>query len=87
MVSLLTVRVILPQVGGVALGTHVIPVLSYPCPVQYIVGRNAFLLVDMKPALATLTGRAGVPANRKALVPAPGKFNEVLLQWSDSKNI
>jgi len=82
-----SIGVVLSQVGGVALGTHVVPVLGYPCPVQYIFGRDPLILVDVKPPLAALAGRTSIPADGEALVPSPGEFNQVLLQGSDTKHI
>jgi len=86
-VSLLTIGVVFPQVGGVALGTHVVPVLGDMGPVKDIIGRNMLILVDMIPALSAHPGRTGVPADGEALVPSPGECNKVLLQGPDSKNI
>jgi hypothetical protein len=87
MVGLFTVGIVFSQVGGVALGTHVIPVLRDPGPVKYIIRRNAFVLINMKPALPSFTGGTGIPTQGKALVPSPWKGNQVLLQWPYAKHI
>ncbi len=86
-ISFFVVGIVFSQVGGVAFGTHVIPVLSNPGPVQYIPGRNGFILVNMEPALPSICCQTRIPAQRKALVPATWEFNEVLLQRPYSKHI
>jgi hypothetical protein len=75
------------QVGGVAFGTHVIPVLGNPGPVKHIIGRDPFIPVNVEPKLSALLGRAGIPAYGQALVPSSWKFYQVLLQGPHPKHI
>jgi hypothetical protein len=79
--------VLFPDIGGMAFRAHIIPVLSYMRPVQHILRGNAFLVVNMEPALSALLCRTCIPAEGQHLVSPSRELNKVLLQRPDAKNI
>ena len=79
--------VVLLQIGGVAIGTLVIPGLVAPGPVQRVVGLEVLAGIEMEPALAALLFRAAVPGNAERLIPPPGESDKVLLQRIDPEGV
>ncbi len=79
--------VVLVDVGRVALGAHVVPVLVRPGPVQDVVVGDVLVRIQVKPALAALVLRAGVPADVERLHAAVGKGDQVLLQRVDAEGV
>ena len=73
------------KIGRVALGAHVIPVLLQARPVQFVIRRNVLVGVLMKPALTAFGLRPRVPGKRERLQTPTGEFDQVLLQWLDTK--
>ena len=73
------------QIGRMAFCTHVIPVLQGPCPVQCMCMVDFFILIKMEPALSTGIYGACIPRNAQCLQSSVRKFNQVLLQWCDTK--
>ena len=63
--------VIFLKIRGVALGTHVVPVLLTAGPVKGIVMRDEFVRIQVEPALPAVGAVPGIPGNRQRLnVPA-----------------
>ena len=54
---------------------------------QLIAGADVLFGVQMKPSLAALFLRAGVPGNRKSLNAPIREGNQVLLERMDSKSV
>ena len=79
--------VALVQVGRVALGAHVVPVLLDPGPVQRIVRPDALVRVQVEPALAAVGFRACIPAQAQHLVAAARELDQVLLQRIDPEGV
>ena len=74
--------VVFLQVGRVALGTHVIPVLISPGPMQRIVRVDALLRIQVKPTFVV-----DIPGDRQCLDSTAVQFDEVLLQRVHAKHI
>jgi len=72
--------VVLAHVGGVAVGTHEVPVLLALRPVQFVGVREVLARVEVEPALAALVLRPRVPRDRQRLHVAAGQLDQVLLQ-------
>ena len=79
--------VVLLQVGGVAVGAHVVPGLVAPGPVQPIAGGQPLVGIEMEPALAALLLRAAVPRDAERLKAPAWHGNQVLLQRIDAERI
>ena len=79
--------VVLPHVGRVTLGTHVIPVLLRARPVERIRVRDPLVRVEMEPALAARLLRPRVPRERESLDAAVRELDQVLLQRLDAEGI
>src|SRR5690606_12065639 len=75
------------QAGGVAVGTHVVPVLRRPGPVKLIPMAHRIIWVQVEPALPAFVGRAAIPSNRQGLQTTDGKFHQVLLQWINAEGV
>ena len=56
--------VVFPQVGGVTIRAHEVPVLRRAGPVQFVVVRDPVLGIEVKPALAAGILRPRVPRDR-----------------------
>ncbi len=74
--------VVLLQIGRVAVGTHVVPVLQRPRPMQHVGVRDRLVGIEVEPA-STL----GVPGQRQALHAAGGKRHEILLQRPNAERV
>src|SRR5664279_5450657 len=86
-VAVLGQIVVLAQIGGVAIGAHVVPRLIVSGPVQRI-GRPQLLAgIEVEPALAALLFAARIPSYDEALETAVGKWNQILLQGVDTEGI
>ena len=70
---------VLLQVGRVALGAHVVPVLVWAGPMERVVGGDFFVRIEVKPPLAAVLRRPAVPRDAQCLAPAVREFDEVLL--------
>jgi hypothetical protein len=73
---------VLTKISGVALRTHQVPVLIPLGPVEWVIRGDSLVWIKVKPPLVLR-----VPAHREALESTAGKFNEVLLQRFDTKDI
>ena len=69
------------------LGTHVIPVLIAPRPVQLIAWSDVLIGIKMEPAHSAIGRRASVPGEWQGLHTTSGKLDEVLLQRSDAEGV
>ncbi len=69
------------EISRVTLGTHVVPVLQAPCPVQFVTGLDVFVRVQVVPALTAVGFGSRVPGKGQCLLAAARKLDEVLLQW------
>src|SRR3990167_5330569 len=69
------------------IGTHGIPVLVTPCPVQRIPWGEALSGVERKPALSAGTGRTRVPGDGQGLQAATRKGHQILLQGTVAKGV
>lgn len=79
--------VVLLQIGGVAVGALVVPVLVDAGPVQVVTGLELLLRVEVEPTLAAFLLRAAVPGNTEGLQAAAGKFDQVLLQRGKAEGV
>ena len=70
------------QVSGMAVGTHTIPVLTSSCPVKPLFMIYRHFSIKVIPCFFL-----GIPSDMKTLFTAIGKFNDVLLEWVNSKCI
>ena len=68
-------------------GAHPVPVLIDPGPVQLVVVGDLLVGVEVKPALAALVLRPGVPSERQRLEAAAGEGDQVLLQRVDAEGV
>ena len=59
--------VVLPHVGRVAVGAHVIPVLLPLRPVQLVARIDPLVRVEVEPALSSLAGRPRIPGDGECL--------------------
>ena len=75
------------KVGGVTFGTHAVPVLVGPGPVKRVAGLDFLIGIKMKPALAALGFRAGVPGDAQALQTPAWKLDQVLLERVDTEGV
>src|SRR5208283_4916864 len=73
--------VILAQIGGVAIGAHVVPGLVAPRPMQRIGARYLLAGIKMEPALALVLLALRIPGQNERLYSTVGKRNQILLQW------
>ena len=71
----------------VALGAHVVPVLTGARPVQLVTVGHVLARVEMKPSLPALGARPRVPGDAERLEAAVGEFDEVLLERRCSERI
>ena len=78
---------VLLQVGRVAPGALVIPVLVDASPVQRIAGPKLPVWIEMIPALAALGRRPRVPGDSQSLEAAVRQGDQILLQRRDAKRI
>src|SRR5262245_34066217 len=79
--------VVLPQVRGVAVRAHEVPVLLTPGPVQLVAVPDVFARVEMEPALPARALRPGVPGNRERLDAPSWQLNQILLQRIDTERV
>src|SRR5664279_5326040 len=79
--------VIFPQIGGMAVGAHVVPRLVSSRPMQRIGGRYLLVGVEVEPALAVVLLAPRIPRHNKALHSTVGEGNQVLLQGRDPERI
>ena len=79
--------VVLPNAGRMAFGAHEVPVLVQPGPVQHVVVPDAFVRIEMKPALAAFVLRPRVPGDRQRLQAPVGEFDQILLQRIDAEGV
>src|SRR5271165_6218023 len=86
-VAVLGKVVILAQVGGVAIGAHVVPVLVAPRPVQRIGTRYLLSGIEMEPALAVVLLAPRIPGHNEGLYSTVGKWDQILLQRRDTERI
>lgn len=78
---------VLFKVGGVAVCALIVPVLIDAGPMQIIAGFEFLIWVEVEPALAALFFRARVPSDAERLQAATREFDQVLLQWSETKGV
>jgi hypothetical protein len=62
------------------IGAHGFPILARLRPVQDVPVVDAFISVNVKPALTTLLDRPGVPCHAERLQLAVRQFDEILLE-------
>src|ERR1019366_5804253 len=79
--------VIVPQIGGMAVGAHVVPRLVSSRPMQRIGVRQLLIGVEVEPALAVVLLAPRIPRHNKALYSTVGEGNQVLLQGRDPERI
>src|SRR5262249_3442195 len=79
--------VVLAKVGGMTLGTHVVPILLRPGPVKLIAEVDLLAGIEMKPALPARGLGARIPGDAEGLQPAIGERDEILLQRIDAKSV
>lgn len=70
----------LDEIGGMALGAHVVPVLVGAGPVQAVAGGRDRVGIQVEPALPASLCGAGVPRNVEGLQSPPIQRQQVLLQ-------
>src|SRR5271166_6734870 len=82
-VAVLGKVVILAQIGGVAIGAHVVPGLVAPRPMQRI--GTCYLLagIEMEPALAVVLLVSRIPSQNESLHSTIRKRDKILLQRRD----
>ncbi len=78
---------VLLQIGRVAPGALVIPVLVDAGPVQRIAGAKFSVGIEMKPALAALGRWPRVPGDSQSLQAAVGQGDQILLQRRDAEGV
>jgi hypothetical protein len=71
--------VALHEIGGVAVGAHVVPVLLAAGPVQLVAGAQLLLRIEVEPALSALRLGARIPRDGEGLEAATRELEEVLL--------
>ena len=74
--------IILFQVGGVALGTHAVPVLTGIGPIQPVLWVDGSFRVEMIPLFLFY-----IPGNGQTLQPSAGEGNQVLLQGIGAEGV
>ncbi len=79
--------VVLAEVGGVALRALRVPALGELRPVENVEVIDALARVEVEPALASLLGRTGVPADSERLVASVRQLDEVLLQRGEAEDV
>src|SRR5271165_5251530 len=86
-VAVLGKVVILAQIGGVAIGAHVVPGLVAPRPMQRI--GTCYLLagIEMEPALAVVLLVSRIPSQNESLHSTIRKRDKILLQRRDTEGI
>src|ERR1039458_6670219 len=78
---------IFPQIGGTAVGAHVVPRLVSSRPMQRIGVRYLLVGVEVEPALAVVLLAPRIPRQNQALHSTVGEGNQVLLQGRDPERI
>ena len=78
---------VLFQIGRMAVGALVIPVLVAAGPVQQRSRLELFVGVEVEPSLATLVLRTRVPGEPEHLIAPVGKSDQILLQWIDAERM
>ena len=81
------VVVVLAQVGRVAVGALVVPVLVDAGPVQRVAGLELAIRVEVEPALPALCLGTRVPGDAERLQSPPGQLDQVLLQRMDAERV
>lgn len=79
--------VVLLEVSRVTFGAHIIPVLVGTRPVSDIVVRDILIRVEVNPALTSFLERPTVPANTQHLITSARKFDQILLEGSDTERL
>ena len=72
--------VVLAQVGRMAIGAHVVPVLIDTGPVASVTRRDLLTGIQKEPPLAAALARARVPGDSQRLQTSAGHRDEILLQ-------
>lgn len=72
--------VIFPEVGAVALDAAAVGILKMPRPVQWILGIDGLVGLQVKPFLTGLGGGSAVPGQVQCLQSSSARFSQVLLQ-------
>src|SRR4029453_13661123 len=79
--------VILPEIGGVALGALIIPGLVEARPVERIAGYQPLLRIEGEPAPPPRLLRPAIPGDAQRLVAPAGKRDEILLERCYTKGV
>lgn len=77
--------VVFPDVRGVTIGTHEVPVLIDSGPMKRIFAGYFLCWIEKKPTAATLIARTAIPRDAQSLELASWHLNQVLLERIDAK--
>lgn len=75
------------KIRSVTFDAHVIGIVRRRAPMQNIIGRDAFIGIQMKPVLTTFFSGACIPCKRQTLPVAVWLRSQILLQGKHTKGV